>query len=205
MEYVNVFDEQHVFTRIASRDEVHAKGLWHETFHCWLYDETHLYFQLRSAQKKDYANLFDITAAGHLEAHEAPIDGLREVEEELGITLRIDDVVKVGILRSEIVQPHMMDREFCHVFIAPFTQSYEAFSLQVDEVQGIAKASIDNVQAFVAGTCETIQLEGFYEKNGSRHSLKQAATREHFVSFRGRYFDTLLTAITQQIERATSL
>ena len=77
----------------ATRAEVHAKGLWHETFHCWLVskieDQYYLYFQLRSACKKDYASQFDITAAGHLLANERAEDGIRELQEELGSHLRL--------------------------------------------------------------------------------------------------------------------
>ena len=72
-EWLNTFNDRHVKIGVESRTNVHAQGLWHETFHCWfvkLVDiEPHLYFQQRSEVKKDFPCLFDITAAGHLLAH----------------------------------------------------------------------------------------------------------------------------------------
>lgn len=51
-EIVKVFNEQHEQIGTATRAEVHEKGLWHETFHCWLVNEDYIYFQVRSSQKR---------------------------------------------------------------------------------------------------------------------------------------------------------
>ena len=82
MERLKVFDESYTYVKEDSRDEVHRKGLWHETFHCWLMDDEFVYIQKRSAVKKDFPGLFYITAAGHILATETVMDGIREVEEE---------------------------------------------------------------------------------------------------------------------------
>ena len=66
MEQLKVFDENYTYLRDESRDKVHREGLWHETFHCWLVDDKFVYIQKRSAMKKDFPGLFDITAAGHI-------------------------------------------------------------------------------------------------------------------------------------------
>jgi isopentenyldiphosphate isomerase len=75
-EKLSIFDEDYNRLGERTREEVHANGYWHETFHCWLahYDEDseedYIYFQLRSDRKKDYPGLLDITAAGHILSHE---------------------------------------------------------------------------------------------------------------------------------------
>ncbi|CAM5275137.1 Isopentenyl-diphosphate Delta-isomerase OS=Lysinibacillus sphaericus OX=1421 GN=idi PE=4 SV=1 [Lysinibacillus sphaericus] len=38
-EIVKVFNEQHEQIGMATLAEVHEKGLWHETFHCWFVNE----------------------------------------------------------------------------------------------------------------------------------------------------------------------
>lgn len=90
-ERIRVFDADRNPIGIASREEVHRIGYWHEVFHCWIISDeagvSYIYLQLRSEKKKDYPGLFDITAAGHLLANETIRDGVREIKEEIGISL----------------------------------------------------------------------------------------------------------------------
>ncbi len=55
-EKLNIMNNQHETIGTAARSDIHAEGLWHETFHFWLLkkedDTVFLYFQLRSPAKK---------------------------------------------------------------------------------------------------------------------------------------------------------
>ncbi|EDL64867.1 NUDIX hydrolase [Bacillus sp. SG-1] len=106
-ETLNIFDNEGYHIGAAARDEVHRQGHWHETFHCWFIkwenEKYFLYFQLRSMDKKDYPNLLDITAAGHILSHETFEDGIREVKEETGINVRYEELVPMGIIPYEVV------------------------------------------------------------------------------------------------------
>lgn len=90
-ELLKVFDSEGTLKGTASRAEVHKRGLWHETFHCWFLSKEDgrifIHFQLRGPDKKNFANMLDITAAGHLSSDESVKDGVREIKEELGISL----------------------------------------------------------------------------------------------------------------------
>ncbi|WP_233522994.1 NUDIX domain-containing protein [Peribacillus saganii] len=59
-----------------------------------------MYFQLRSEEKKDFPSLFDISAAGHILANETVEDGIREVKEELGIDISMNDLEYVGVIKD---------------------------------------------------------------------------------------------------------
>lgn len=139
MEKVRVFNEHFTVIGEDTRDNVHLKGKWHETFHCWFVDQQYVYIQKRSADKKDFPSLYDITAAGHLEAYETVEDGVREIEEELGISVLFSDLKKVGVVKDKIIQPWFLDYEFAHVFLYEGSFQPTDFTLQKDEVEGIYK------------------------------------------------------------------
>ena len=137
MEYVKTFDENYTYLKDESRDYVHQEGLWHETFHCWLIDEQFVYIQKRSAGKKDFPGLFDITAAGHILATETVEEGIREVEEELGLAIDLSRLHPQGIVRDVIELPNFRDYEFANVFLYYSTFVPSDFSLQVEEVASV--------------------------------------------------------------------
>ena len=58
--------------------------------------------QKRSLLKESYPGCWDISSAGHLDAGEEPLQGaVRELKEELGITVPGSGLRPVGVLRSE--------------------------------------------------------------------------------------------------------
>ena len=117
VERLKVFDENYRYVCDETREKVHKKGLWHETFHCWLVDGTNVFIQKRSATKKDFPSLYDITAAGHLMANEEIMDGIREIEEELGIEVDPLKLKRMGVVRDVITLPGFIDKEFANVFL----------------------------------------------------------------------------------------
>lgn len=192
-EIIKVFNEKHEYIGTATRSEAHAKGYWHETFHCWLANEDYIYFQIRSSQKKDYPGLLDITAAGHLLATETVEAGVREVKEELGLHVKIEEIVHMGMISCSIVSEQMIDHEFCHVFIYPFEHDWHAFSVQYEEVAGIVRASLDEAKAFFLGETETLNIEGYeFFPDGQRARLARPVSRTHFVPNREQYIANVI-------------
>jgi isopentenyldiphosphate isomerase len=162
-EVLSIFDENHQKIGEQSRAVIHTKGLWHETFHCWIVqikkEVPYLYFQQRSKVKKDFPNLFDITAAGHILAHETVIDGLREVEEELGLILRMDELQSIGIIEDTILHGEFMDNEFAHIFMYNSVNEKLAFHLQEEEVSGIFCSPLSEVIQLFEMKVESISLQ----------------------------------------------
>lgn len=147
-EQLTIFTEKMERIGVRSRAEVHAQGYWHETFHCWFVQEVngkhYLLFQQRAAQKKDFPSLLDITAAGHLLSHETPRDGLREIQEELGLALAFTDLFPAGIIQDPILLGSFLDREFCHVYLYRLTQPITSLVLQRDEVAAIIQITLED-------------------------------------------------------------
>lgn len=55
-EQLKIFDREKNPIGVASREEVHRLGHWHETFHCWFISSEggrdFVYLQMRSDSKK---------------------------------------------------------------------------------------------------------------------------------------------------------
>ncbi|WP_332455163.1 hypothetical protein [Paenibacillus crassostreae] len=114
-ELLNIFDDNKKQMGVATRKEVHTLGYWHESFHCWFVgremEKNYIYLQLRIEMKSDYLNLLDITAAGHIMSDESVSDGIREIKEEIGIDLTIDELEPLGVVDYEVINGNFIDKE----------------------------------------------------------------------------------------------
>ena len=98
-ETIDIYDANLQHLGKMDRVEAHLKGHWHRTFHCWVVNgegEGRILFQHRSAEMVNFPNMFDVSAAGHLEAGENVEQGIREVSEELGIPTSMDALHSLG-------------------------------------------------------------------------------------------------------------
>src|SRR5918997_2705032 len=158
-ERVDVLDASGKKTgEIAWKSDVHRLGLWHRCFHCWIFSPgtpsggPYFFVQRRAAGKDTWPNRLDVTAAGHLGAGEETLEsGLREVEEELGLTVASDELVPLGTRRSELQIPAGLDREFQEVFLLVRTLSPKDLRLQEEEVAAVASLRLDHLETLCGG------------------------------------------------------
>ena len=100
------------------RREVHEHGDWHAAFHLWVLSAGYVLLQRRAHDKDAWPGMLDATAAGHLLTGEAPLDGLREAEEELGVRYLPEALHRVGTFTLEdSLSPAVTNREFQHVYV----------------------------------------------------------------------------------------
>ena len=95
MEYVEYFNRNGELLGTASKSDVHKKGLWHKTIHCWLYDDYgNIFFQIRADTNKLYT-----TASGHVISGETIRNAFnREVKEEIGLEIKNKELELIQIL-----------------------------------------------------------------------------------------------------------
>lgn len=176
MEWFDIYDEADRRIGIASREEVHARGLWHHTFHCWLVrlgtdGRARVLFQQRSDKKDTHPGKFDITAAGHLTAGETPKEAAREIEEELGLAVSFEQLVPYGTIRGEVSGMAggrtFVDREVNHVFGLVTELPPQRFRLQEEEVAGLYEADAIRLIALMEGREDIVQAEGVRMRNGT--------------------------------------
>jgi isopentenyldiphosphate isomerase len=135
---------------VVPKSEAHRLGLWHRCFHCWICGSdaggSYLLLQRRASMKDTWPGYLDITAAGHLAAGEETLDGLREVEEELGLMVQPERLVTLGTRRVEQEIPAGRDREFHEVFLLSDATPPENLRLQKEEVEAVFRLALDDVQ-----------------------------------------------------------
>ena len=151
-ERVDVLDEFGQPTgEVVWKSEAHRRGLWHRGFHCWVTGtdasgEPYLLVQRRAAAKDTWPGYLDVTAAGHLASGESPLDGLREVEEELGLKVDPERLIPLGSRRIEQEIPGGCDREFHHVFLLFESTPPRKTRLQAEEVEAVLSIDVDDVE-----------------------------------------------------------
>ncbi len=199
-ELVSVFNEDGKPAGTSTREEAHKNGYWHETFQCWVMGNEngtdYIYFQLRSSSKKDFPNLLDITAAGHILANETVEDGVREVQEELGIKVAIHDLLPLGVVKNRIVLKKFIDKEHSHVFLYKSNNLMEECQLQQEEVTGLVKAEFDAFYDLWLGEAAELNVEGFIlNERSEKIPYQKTVGRSSFVPHEESYFQTVLQTI----------
>lgn len=139
---------------VKRRADVHRDGDWHGAFHLWVLCGDELLLQRRGAHKQAWPNRLDATAAGHLAAGEAVLDGLREAEEELGVRYAPEQLTPCGTFTVDETQPDgTINREFQHVFAVRDDRPLEAFTdIARDELDGLVAIRMDAFAGLLHGT-----------------------------------------------------
>lgn len=81
----NSFSQYDVSKYVATRNGCHTEGLWHRAVYGFVIDKNkNVLLQKRSASKKAWPNMWDVTVGGHVDAGEFGRQALiREAKREL--------------------------------------------------------------------------------------------------------------------------
>ncbi len=132
---------------VRERGVTHCQGSLHPTVHIWIVREKEkgafdVLLQKRSFGKDSYPGCYDISSAGHVAAGEDIIaSALRELEEELGLRVRPEDLREVGIRRGkkeEIFRGRLFkDDEWSHIYLYREPVDIDELILQESEVEEV--------------------------------------------------------------------
>tara|TARA_R110002074_G_scaffold304331_2_gene475571 strand:+ start:315 stop:869 length:555 start_codon:yes stop_codon:yes gene_type:complete len=140
-ELIDILDSEGKFTGTSCLKSIaHKEGLYHATTHVWFYtDDEKILLQKRAAVKKVFPNLWDVSVAGHIGAGEKiTTAAIREVKEEIGLTISENQLIKIGLRKDEIIHPNgILDNEFKHIFICKLTVPVAKLTRQIDEVDAL--------------------------------------------------------------------
>lgn len=137
---------------VKPRAAVHRDGDWHAAFHLWVLSGDEVLLQRRSERKASWPGHLDATAAGHLLAGEAVLDGLREAEEELGVAYAADAVTPLGRWTIDEPRPVGRNREVQHVFAVRDERALDAWTgLDRVEVDGLVAMALSGFAELAGG------------------------------------------------------
>lgn len=169
MEFLDVYNERHEMIGTYPRDEVHEKGMWHNTIHCWLYDnEGSVYFQVRSDADKLYT-----TASGHVQTGETLKEAFgREVKEEIGLNVDYEEAELLNVVTWKMDKEKngktIKDRAFANIYLLNISDNELEFNFIDHEVIGVAKINAsDTLRLF---NDELSQIEGIYFSEDKKES-----------------------------------
>lgn len=159
-EYFDVLNEFGDYTnKVETREECHKKGLWHKAVVIFIIsnDNKRILLQQRSATKKLWPNLWDITAGGHVLAGELGYQTvIRETKEEIGIDIKMQELVFIGSTISENKSGDIINRHFNEYYIVHKDVDIKDIVLQEDEVQDIRWFDKEDVEKKVNNNFETL-------------------------------------------------
>lgn len=195
MEEIKIFDANLNELGTMERNEAHLKAQWHKTFHCWIIDRKNkkILFQLRSTDKKTFPGCLDVSAAGHIIADEKISDGIREISEELGISIPFKNLYPLGC-RVEVcdLADGQNNREYQYVYFA-ITDGALEFNPQAEEVAGLLWISIDDALKLFIKETKNCQADGMIFDNQSKRWEKsnQFVTLDDFIPRIQNYYLTI--------------
>lgn len=184
---------------VVWKSEAHREGIWHRCFHCWVCgldeaNEPYLLVQRRASGKSTWPGRLDTTAAGHLAAGEETLDGLRELEEELGLSPGSERLIPLGTRRIEQDIPKGCDREFHDVFLLRDSTPPQDLRLQKEEVESVIPLNLNNIARLEAGEA----VSAVEWKNGE--PVFVSVVPEDFVPNEDDYLSRVALAASQVLD-----
>lgn len=147
------YDEQgrQLAGKTVNYKEAFAKGILHGASHVWTWRQTdtgiEVLLQKRSSDKITWPDCFDVSAAGHIDPGEDPVvSALREIQEEIGVTVPEADLQFISAARYRIVAPTgAIENEIAFIYLAKLAAD-TTFTLQESEVAGLEWRSLDDFE-----------------------------------------------------------
>lgn len=176
-ELIDIYDENMNPLGTATKQQAHREGLWHTAFRCWIIrrspeNKCHVWLQLRSKNKQLYPNLLATSAAGHLRHGEKNRDGIREIEEELGLKVAPEKLVKLFTGKKSIRSKDMIDNEFNPTYLCEVDTDFSQLRLQENEVDGIFEFDLEDLQNLFNHKVDKIYSSGIVRNDENTQEYK---------------------------------
>jgi len=178
MELIDIVDENGIPTgETIDRTVAHRTGARHRTTHIWIVRKhegcVQILLQKRAKYKDSFPGCYDISSAGHIPAGVGFIEsGLRELQEELSITISEEELIECGLhctfAENEFHGIPYLDNQVAKVFLLWKDKEAEDMILQAEEIESVMwmdfEACKDAVRNHTIPTCIDIAELELMEK-----------------------------------------
>lgn len=206
--------------RTKARAAVHRDGDWHRSVHVWIagvaadgggggFGGTEkaapwgafLLFQRRGQGKDTWPGRLDATVGGHLRAGEGVAEALREVEEEVGVTVAAGGLRRWGTRVSvNEAEAGVRDRELQEVLLLRDDRPLVGYRPHPAELAGLVRLPLAPLLAFFSGEGETVAGEAIGP--GEATARPVLVRREDFIPSVDRYFYRVAIAAAASLRGA---
>ena len=155
-EYIDILNDDLSYLKTCLKSEAHKHGYLHASVHVWFYtDAGEILLQKRNATKIAFPNLWDVSVAGHVSAGENAItSALREIEEEIGLTITKDNIQKIGSYReTHQHKSDFIDNEIHLIYIGRISTPLNQLKIQEEELSAIKLIPIGTFKKELALPC----------------------------------------------------
>tara|TARA_R110000868_G_scaffold91080_2_gene252646 strand:+ start:3801 stop:4322 length:522 start_codon:yes stop_codon:yes gene_type:complete len=160
-EIIDVVDDNNNVINQKSRSEVHKLNLKHRSAHIIVINNLNqIFIQLRSSNKKQFPNKWDISAAGHLDAGESYLKAAkRELLEELGIYITENKFQEIG----NIAASENNGFEFVKIYLVKYSGDIKLEYSEIEtgawfDINILKKWSDDFPDKFSGGFADILNL-----------------------------------------------
>ena len=170
-ELVDVLDERGMYTgKTETRANCSKEGLWHKAVCVFIINsKSQVLLQKKSANKKTWPNMWDVTAGGNVLAGEFGFQAIiRECKEELGIELSKNDITFIGSVISTNKKGDIINKQFNECYLITKSIDVSEIKLQEEEVAEIKFFTKEEVLDRIKNN-----YDGLTDKTGPWNFLKR--------------------------------
>lgn len=150
LSYFDIVDENdNLLGTRADYNVVHSKGLWHRGVHVLLYTpDRKIVMQKRAISLKYHPDEVEISVGGGVDAGETPEQAaIREVKEEMGITLKPADLHFVGKTKYNHATKTLLIRNFVYSYTVCLPETKLNFHINAEETSSVFMLSERQLRA----------------------------------------------------------
>lgn len=184
-----------------ARSAVHRDGDWHRSLHVWVagFDDSGQPFLLlqRRGKDKDVApGILDATVGGHFRTGETLDQVVREVDEEIGVSVTVADLWRLGTRVSVIEAPSsgIVDRELQEVYLLRDDRPLTGYRPNAAEVDELVQVSLPALLEFLTTGGE--ELPALVLDAHTRQAREILLDQNAFIASVDNYYFRIAAAVT---------